>query len=459
MKIIFTHLNGSREGQVEEYTLPVINVGRGVESDIRIGDATPTDRVASRQHAEFRREGNHLVLYDLGSRNGTYVNGQRVNGQIELATHDLIELGIGGPAMRVQVIVSETEEIDFLQNSRYFGSLSQEHLSMVLSAGTLEVYPADSYLFRVGQACEYLYVIKSGVVEVWRDTNENGELDLTTYLGSGDVLGASSILLEGATHHSAARIPEGAVMLRLTQSVFRTLILTIPEFALAVCTALARQLDSTYKKLQTHSYKRLQGNLNFFDLATVIQTLIQSRQTGVLSVTALEVGFAHSGLWASSDDIEMPAATIHLVNGKVVYTRCGVLNGEEAFYQLFQSEYHGSFTFQEGAPPDSGPPQGTIHLPGFNLLLEAVRMQDELRQFKLKHPDPHVKYIPATQSLTWTESMYEKAAQVIWERLKRGLSIANLQGEVPYCDFVIYFVIDVLLDKGLLSVSGEGGRS
>jgi len=51
---------------------PIV-VGRAVECDVTLTDAT-----ISRRHAEVRAEEGGLVVRDLGSRNGTYRNGQRV---------------------------------------------------------------------------------------------------------------------------------------------------------------------------------------------------------------------------------------------------------------------------------------------------------------------------------------------------------------------------------------------
>jgi pSer/pThr/pTyr-binding forkhead associated (FHA) protein len=45
-------------------------VGRGAECDIFLGDVT-----VSRHHARFSVDGDSLRLLDLGSTNGTYVNG------------------------------------------------------------------------------------------------------------------------------------------------------------------------------------------------------------------------------------------------------------------------------------------------------------------------------------------------------------------------------------------------
>ena len=49
--------------------------GRHPDADIFLDDVT-----VSRRHAEFRRVGTTFTVTDLGSLNGTYFNGQRIEG-------------------------------------------------------------------------------------------------------------------------------------------------------------------------------------------------------------------------------------------------------------------------------------------------------------------------------------------------------------------------------------------
>src|SRR5919204_3441345 len=51
-----------------------ITIGRSARNDVCIPDP-----FASRVHAEVRREGDQYLLQDLGSANGTYYNGSRVD--------------------------------------------------------------------------------------------------------------------------------------------------------------------------------------------------------------------------------------------------------------------------------------------------------------------------------------------------------------------------------------------
>ncbi len=52
------------------------------------------DKIASKEHCVVEQRGTQFVLRDLGSLNGTYVNGRRVNGEQMLRHGDEIELGM-----------------------------------------------------------------------------------------------------------------------------------------------------------------------------------------------------------------------------------------------------------------------------------------------------------------------------------------------------------------------------
>ena len=55
----------------------------------------------SAHHCRFARRGEVLTVEDLGSSNGTLVNGQPIDGAVELAVGDLVRLGSVGPKFLV----------------------------------------------------------------------------------------------------------------------------------------------------------------------------------------------------------------------------------------------------------------------------------------------------------------------------------------------------------------------
>jgi phosphoserine phosphatase RsbU/P len=65
-----------------------IVIGRLPECGIQL-----QSNMVSRRHARVIRDGDRLFVEDMGSGNGTYVNGQRIDGRIELQHDDRIKLG------------------------------------------------------------------------------------------------------------------------------------------------------------------------------------------------------------------------------------------------------------------------------------------------------------------------------------------------------------------------------
>jgi len=62
-------------------------VGRSAESDLPLAD-----RFLSRRHARLFREGDRVLVEDLGSQNGTYVNEERIYAPAELRPGDVVRV-------------------------------------------------------------------------------------------------------------------------------------------------------------------------------------------------------------------------------------------------------------------------------------------------------------------------------------------------------------------------------
>lgn len=76
------------DGQRYSLNAGSIILGRSSEADILIDDTG-----VSRKHLEIRTQGGSTRAVDLGSTNGSYVNGQRVQSETDLSDGSIITMG------------------------------------------------------------------------------------------------------------------------------------------------------------------------------------------------------------------------------------------------------------------------------------------------------------------------------------------------------------------------------
>ena len=101
MRIFVRHLEGSRRGdrqRIQREDEGEITFGRDPASHVTFD--LKKDDEASWQHAVIQIRKGRLVLRDLGSTNGTYLNGRAIEEE-ELQNGDEIRFGPGGPRILV----------------------------------------------------------------------------------------------------------------------------------------------------------------------------------------------------------------------------------------------------------------------------------------------------------------------------------------------------------------------
>jgi serine protease Do len=100
-RIVLRHLSGSKASQVEEFPLNYFKeliFGRDPSASVKYDP--DRDDLVGRQHAKLAQDPNdpsQFILTDLNSRNGTFVNRQRIVGGVRIGPGDTVQFGAGGP--------------------------------------------------------------------------------------------------------------------------------------------------------------------------------------------------------------------------------------------------------------------------------------------------------------------------------------------------------------------------
>lgn len=109
MKCELRIVSGARAGHRDVFDKSYVGIGRHPLSDLRFDAEEDLD--ASTRHAAIVKTGTTFVLRDLGSTNGTYVNGEKLAGERTLNDGDALRFGVHGPEVSFHLLRDEGEVI------------------------------------------------------------------------------------------------------------------------------------------------------------------------------------------------------------------------------------------------------------------------------------------------------------------------------------------------------------
>lgn len=149
-RAVLVQTTGGDAGRVVRLEGERVSLGRGKGCD-----ASFDDDALSREHAEVRRLGPRVFVVDSGSKNGTFVNGERVT-QVKLAEGDTVRLG-KNVGLRFQWVTAEEQRamldahasstrdpLTGLANRRYLDQRLGSEVAYAVRHGTpLAVLAAD----------------------------------------------------------------------------------------------------------------------------------------------------------------------------------------------------------------------------------------------------------------------------------------------------------------------------
>lgn len=107
LRITFRHLSGARATQVDIVPIGAhreLILGRALSAAVRFDPHD--DATVGRQHARITPSADDpgcLLLADLGSRNGTLLNGRRIDVAATITSGDVVRLGEAGPEVEILI--------------------------------------------------------------------------------------------------------------------------------------------------------------------------------------------------------------------------------------------------------------------------------------------------------------------------------------------------------------------
>jgi hypothetical protein len=225
-----------------------LTIGRGEENDIRLNHST-----VSRRHTLVYLENGQAFVQDMESRNGTYLNGERVD-QAPLSSGDIV--WVGDVALRflqehdqdvidVIDISSETQELshpdvsrglaggdlparfrEAISNIPFLSNLAEGELAAVGQAAKPKLVKQGTVIVREGDRGRSMYIVLEGKVEVLTHNDQAEDIHVA-YLKENDFFGEISFLT-AAPRFATVRAAEDTLLCELSYESMKEVVRQSP---------------------------------------------------------------------------------------------------------------------------------------------------------------------------------------------------------------------------------------
>ncbi len=326
---------------------------------------------------------------------------------------------------------------DFLKERTIFKVLDERVLSAISQLFEEESLATGQIVFHEGDKADALYIIREGQVAVFQGHDPP---KLLTHLNSGDLFGEMAAYNE-SRRTATIRATENSIILKLPIKAFNELQTYFPQVTKEIVSLITKRLD----KSSPTEAAGLKGDLSLFDLSTVIQTVVSSRQTGILTLKA-RVGKL--------------SASISVRQGRLLQVGFGHLSGESAWYELLTHTEPMEFVF-EPQPEESmvAPDPVLSSKEPHQFLLEAARRSDELPQLMQKLDWPEMIYLQ-NGSPNWKgfNATQAETGRKIWFLLEVGLSVSQIANKLPFDRWSVLACMVEMLNKEMIRAKAAPAR-
>jgi hypothetical protein len=178
----------------------------------------------------------------------------------------------------------------------------------------------------------------------------------------------------------------------------------------------------------------LTGDLQFFGLPSLMQSLAESQATGIVTLTAVRT--------------RQTAGKILFLRGKFVDAQAAHLRGIEALYLLLERPVSGSFSFVP--QPSENVRSRTEPIDIMGLLFEGIRRHDELKQASVVAPDDLRLKPTGTKPTPDPEETDPALVREIWVKATAGKALAEWEKEIASDPYRVRRLVARWLEEGAL---------
>jgi len=320
-------------------------------------------------------------------------------------------------------------------------SLQLLELRAIGALSRVKHFGENEIVYAAGQEGDELFIISRGAVELFaQDSWPFG----AHVLSRGDVFGERGALMRLPRDHSA-RAREALSVQCFRRSDFPELLQRVPSLFLFFAENLADLLFQARQLIRApNNSLEFTGSLSNFDIVTIYQTIIQSMQTGLLTI---------------ADEDGETISTFYFEKGRPRWGRFQHLSGEEAFWQLFLHEHRsGTFSFSNESQVAADWGEGiALKRQADEILINAIHMRDQFEDLRKRMGDTSMRLKRQKLNLVWESPELQElrpVAEEIWQlAYNEALTLAELHDRSAHCDWKIYETVDQLVRAGLFELS------
>jgi CRP/FNR family transcriptional regulator, cyclic AMP receptor protein len=135
----------------------------------------------------------------------------------------------------ISMIVRILKQLDL------FKGLNEADHTEIIKRIMLEYYPKGHLIFREGDSGDAFYIIKRGMVRIYREAAGGEDEKETSMLGDGDFFGEMALISDKPRNNSAQTVEESEIF-KLGKSDFIQLVSSTPDMASRISGEFLRRL-------------------------------------------------------------------------------------------------------------------------------------------------------------------------------------------------------------------------